>query len=42
VPDVYQIDLPLAGLAAGEYAVEILAASGGATVKETVTFRVTP
>jgi VWFA-related protein len=41
-PDVYQIDLPLAGLAAGQYTVEILAASAGMDAREAVTFRVTP
>jgi hypothetical protein len=40
--DLYQIDLPLAGLPSGDYAVEFLAASGGAEVKEVVSFRVTP
>jgi hypothetical protein len=40
--DLYQIDLPLAGLAAGEYAVEIVAAGDGATAGETVAFKVTP
>jgi VWFA-related protein len=40
--DLYQIDLPLAGLAAGEYAVEIVATGSGAEARESVTFRVTP
>jgi len=37
-PDVQQIDLPLAGLAAGEYLLEIKAGD----LKELVGFRVTP
>jgi VWFA-related protein len=37
-----QVDLPLAGLAAGEYSVEFAAANGASQATETVTFRVTP
>jgi len=36
-----QIDLPLAGLAPGEYSVEITAADGAAQTKENLPFRVT-
>jgi VWFA-related protein len=42
VAGVHQIDLPLAGLAAGEYSVEFAASGSGRDAKETVTFRVTP
>ena len=35
------IDLPLAALASGEYAIEVIAASGGAEAKDRVAFRVT-
>jgi VWFA-related protein len=38
----YIIDLPLASLAAGEYAVSVRAASGQNEVRETISFRVTP
>ena len=38
LPDVQQIDVPLAGLAAGEYLLEIKAGD----LKELVGFRVTP
>jgi len=41
-PDLHQIDLPLAGLAAGEYKVELVARSGGRETAQAVTFRVTP
>jgi VWFA-related protein len=40
--NVYEIDLPLAALAAGEYAVEFTASAGGKTARETVSIRVTP
>jgi hypothetical protein len=40
--DAYQIDLPLAGLAAGEYSVELTASAGSGAVKENVPIRVTP
>ncbi len=39
---VHQVDLPLAGLVAGEYSVEFIAADGSRTARESVTFRVTP
>jgi hypothetical protein len=39
---VHQMDLPLAGLPAGEYSVEITASAAGAEIKELLTFRVTP
>jgi len=38
----YAIDLPLAGFAAGEYAIELGASSAGGEVKDRVGFRVTP
>jgi VWFA-related protein len=41
-PGICQVDVPLAGLAAGEYSVELSAASGGSSARESVTFRVTP
>ncbi len=40
-PGVYQIDLPLAGLAAGEYLVELAASSSAGEVKDLMSFRVT-
>jgi hypothetical protein len=40
--NLYQVDLPLAGLASGEYAVEFGAAGAAGTAKEEVNFRVTP
>ena len=39
---VYQLDLPLAALAAGDYSVEIVAKSSAGQAKEVVNFRVTP
>jgi VWFA-related protein len=39
---VYEIDLPLASLATGEYAVEFNASAAGKTARETVSIRVTP
>jgi VWFA-related protein len=42
IADIQQVDVPLAGLAVGEYSVQFSAASGGRTVSEVVTFRVTP
>jgi VWFA-related protein len=39
---VYQVDVPLAGLAAGEYSVQFLATAGGRQASDRVTFRVTP
>jgi VWFA-related protein len=40
--DLYQIDLPLAGLVAGEYRVELAARGLGIAATEVVAFRVTP
>src|SRR4029453_12206364 len=40
--NVYEVDLPLASLAAGEYAVEVTVAANGRTARETVSIRVTP
>lgn len=37
----YEIDLPLAGLAAGEYAIEVSASASGSAAKDVVEFRVT-
>jgi hypothetical protein len=42
IADVYQVDVPLAGLAAGEYSVQFSAVSGARETSESVTFRVTP
>ena len=42
IADVYQVDVPLAGLAASEYSVQFSAAGGGRETSESVTFRVTP
>jgi VWFA-related protein len=42
IADVYQVDVPLAGLAAGEYSVRFSATSGARETSESVTFRVTP
>jgi VWFA-related protein len=39
---VYEIDLPLSSLAAGEYAVEVTASAAGKTARESVSIRVTP
>ena len=38
----YQVDLPLAGLAVGEYSVAVTATSSAGDAKDTVSFRVTP
>jgi hypothetical protein len=38
---VFQVDVPLAGLAPAEYSLEITAVSGGADCKEIIRFRVT-
>ena len=38
---VHEIDLPLAGFAAGEYVIEFTASSAGGDVQDRVTFRVT-
>jgi VWFA-related protein len=42
VPGVYQIDLPLAGLASGGYTVEFVARSPTGEAKDSLAFRVTP
>ena len=39
---VYEIDLPLASLAAGSYVVDVRAKAGDHEAKETLSFRVTP
>jgi VWFA-related protein len=39
--DVYQIDLPLAGLAAGDYILELAASTASGEVKDLMNFRVT-
>jgi VWFA-related protein len=41
-PDLYQIDLPLAGLATGDYVVEITAKGPAGNAKDVIAFRVTP
>jgi hypothetical protein len=41
-PDVYEVDLPLAGLAAGDYVVELTAKSPAGDANDVVAFRVTP
>jgi hypothetical protein len=38
---VHEIDLPLAGFAAGDYTIELTASSAGGDVKDRLTFRVT-
>ena len=40
--DLYALDLPLSGLAAGDYVLQVKATSGKADARETVAFRVTP
>jgi hypothetical protein len=40
--NLYDVDVPLAGLASGEYRVEITAAANGQTATDRVSFRVTP
>jgi hypothetical protein len=42
IADIHQVDVPLAGLAVGEYSVQFSATAGGRVVSEIVTFRVTP
>jgi hypothetical protein len=42
IADVYQVDVPLAGLAPSEYSVQFTVGSGGREVSESVIFRVTP
>ena len=41
-PDLYEVDLPLAGLAAGDYVVELTAKSPAGGANDIVAFRVTP
>jgi len=41
-PGLYQIDLPLAGLASGGYSVEFVASSRAGEAKDSLAFRVTP
>lgn len=41
-PDVFDVDLPLAGLAAGDYVVELTAKSPAGDAHDVVAFRVTP
>jgi hypothetical protein len=38
----YAIDLPLASLASGDYAIEVAASSGGGDARDRIAFRVTP
>jgi VWFA-related protein len=42
IADMHQVDVPLAGLAVGEYSVQFSATVGGRVVSEAVTFRVAP
>ena len=41
-PNLYQIDLPLAGLASGSYVVQFVAKSSAGEAKDELAFRVTP
>jgi hypothetical protein len=41
-PNFYQIDLPLAGLASGSYAVQLVAKSPAGEASDEIAFRVTP
>jgi hypothetical protein len=41
-PNLFQIDLPLAGLASGGYTVEFVASSPAGEAKDNLAFRVTP
>jgi hypothetical protein len=41
-PGLYQVDLPLAGLASGGYTVEFIATSPSGEAKDGLAFRVTP
>jgi hypothetical protein len=41
-PNLYQIDLPLAGLASGDYSVQFLVKSPDGQAKDALEFRVTP
>jgi hypothetical protein len=40
VADRLQVDLPLAGLAAGEYLIEVVVAGSGSEARELIAFRV--
>jgi hypothetical protein len=40
--DLQQVEVPLAGLVAGEYRLELTAEDAGVAAKEVVVFRVTP
>lgn len=42
IAGIHQVDVPLAGLAVGEYSVQFSATAAGRVVSEMVTFRVTP
>jgi VWFA-related protein len=42
IADIHQVDVPLAGLAVGEYSVQFSASAAGRVVSEMVTFRVIP
>jgi hypothetical protein len=39
---MYQVDVPLAGLVAGDYRFELTARGAGTTTTEVVTFRILP
>ena len=41
-PGLHVVNLPLAGLAAGEYRIDLLATSGRARAQDSIAFRVTP
>jgi hypothetical protein len=41
-PELYQVDLPLAGLAVGDYAIDLTATSPAGSVTERVAFRLIP
>ena len=41
-PDLYEVDLPLAGLAPGDYVVELTAKSSAGDANDIIAFRVTP
>ena len=41
-PNTYQIDLPLAGLASGDYVVQFMLKSPAGQAKDSLDFRVTP
>ena len=42
VPGEYVLDVPLAGLAAGDYEIDVRARAAGVDTREAVSFRVTP